>query len=446
MATTFVLASCLALLRDLPEPTSRRNYWWALVFFVLALYSKESAVPFALLCLPLLAWRRCRNWWPAFRLSLPFLLAAFVFVAHRHLVIGRTSQTTPISGGYVQTLIDTLSAGQIYARLLAGIPPFCIDYTYMDSNQALGTPSVMIGYALLAGLILGTLLAWRSGLKLLGAGLLWFLIFMLPCSNLIPLMQYCAERFLYLPLLGWIVALASLAVLIPNRRLAITICSLVVVTWSGVAWQRSWIWRDPLTLFLQSHLDGPTTPRVQNNAISAAFAQPHMRAAFSRGAKPGQPSEVILSPTITNQPPEWAGVEATLAQLHKLFPEDTAVALALGHCHSLQGRTDEAVPCFERAVELYPGKFSFWISLVRAYVAAGRDAEAEAACQRALALNANHLPTLEHLAAVQHRRKKFSAALQTYAKLRAAAPENRDFAERAAELERQLASLPTPPP
>ncbi len=444
MATAFVLASCLALLRDQPEPLARRSYGWAVTFFILALYSKESAVPFALFCLPLLAWRMRRGWWPSLQASLPFFVAAFGFVVHRHLVIGRTSQTAPISGGYVQTLIDTLPAGPIYARLLAGIPPFCIDYSYMDSNQVLSTPSVMLGYALLAGLILGILLAWRGGQKLLSAGLLWFLVFMLPCSNLIPMMQYCAERFLYLPLLGWIAALTSLAMLIPRRNLSLAICMLTLVIWSGVAWQRSWIWRDPLTLFVQSHLEGPTTPRVQNNAISAAFGQPHLRAAFSRGARPGYPSEVAVSPTITNHPPDWPAVVATLAQLHQLFPDDMAVVTALGHSHILRGQAAEAIPFFERATLQHPDQLSFWSSLSRAQVAAGRDDQAAETCQRALARDASHLLTLELLATIQHRQEKYSDAHQTYLKLHAAAPDNREFAQRAADLERQLAALLTP--
>jgi protein O-mannosyl-transferase len=444
MATAFVLASCLVLLRDQPQQPSRRSYWAAVALFTLALYSKESAVPFALFCVPLFVWRTRRGLWPAIKLSLPFLAVAFVFIVHRHLVIGRTSQTAPLSGSYVQTLIDTLPAGSIYARLLAGIPPFCIDYSHMNSGNALSTPTVLVGGGAIAAVLLLTAWAFRRRQVLAGAGLLWLLLFMLPFSNLIPMMQFCGERFLYLPIIGWIVALGSLVLLIPRRNMALTISTLVLVGWSAIAWHRSWIWHDAVTLFVQTHLEGPTSARVQDNAVAAAFDLPHMRVAFTRIAKPGQASELVTSPTLASHPPDWLAVESTISQLHNLFPKDTAVTTALAVAKALQGRPEEAIPFFELAAQQQPERISFWNNLARACVAAGRDADAGRACERALALDSAHRSTLEQLADIQWRQKNFSAARETYGKLRAASPENREFAERVAEAERQLASLAAP--
>src|SRR5439155_23557251 len=66
---------------------------WALFYFALAAYSKESAVPFAFIAFVL--------FWQFHKLSFRqsavrtagFILVAFVFLVHRHLVIGRSSQT-----------------------------------------------------------------------------------------------------------------------------------------------------------------------------------------------------------------------------------------------------------------------------------------------------------------------------------------------------------------
>jgi hypothetical protein len=433
MATTFVLASCVALSRGQPEPLCVRSFGWALAFFALALYSKESAVPFALFCPLLLAWRLGGRAWPAIQRSLPFLALAFIFVVHRHLVIGRTSQTAPLSGSYGQTLIDTLPAVPIYARLLAGIPPFCIDYSYMDSGHPLSAPAVIAGAVGIAVLLFLTVLAFRRRQALVGAGLVWLLLFMLPFSNLIPMMQFCAERFLFLPLVGWIVALSSLALMIPNRNLALTISTLLLLGWSAIASHRSWIWRDELTLFMQTHLDGPTSARVQKNAVCAAFNLPHMKAVFRRVTKPDQLPEFVLDTTLTSQSPEWPAVEATISQLHELFPTFTSVTTALAVTKALQGWPVEAIPLFELASQQTPQVVSVWNNLSRGYVAAGRDVDAERACQRALALDAQHVPTLEQLADIQWRQKDFAGAHETYGRLCTAVPENREFAERAAE-------------
>ena len=439
MATVFVLASCRMLLRNQEQELTRRNFGWAVIFFALALYSKESAVPFALFCLPLLAWRTRRGFWPALKLSLPFFAVAFVFMAHRHLVIGRTSQTAPISGSHAQTLIDTLPAGSIYARLLAGLPPFSIDYSYMTSGHALTAPTVLLGGGVVVGLIALMVFAYHRRQLLPAAGLLWLLLFMLPFSNLVPMMQFCAERFLYLPLVGWILALGGVALLLPRRAVFIT-GTIVLVGWSVVGWQRSWIWRDPLTLFVQTHLEGPTSARVRDNAVNAAFDLPHMQRVFQRVKATGSSPSITTVGDFGRTPVPWPLIEATLAQLHQLFPDDVGVITAQAITYALQGRPAEAIPFFELAARQHPKLVVSWNNLSQACLAAGREAEAEQASQRALALDANDVPSLEQLATIQWRRKNFSGARATYTKLSAARPAHLEYAARVTEAERQLAA------
>jgi tetratricopeptide (TPR) repeat protein len=266
---------------------------------------------------------------------------------------------------------------------------------------------------------------------------------MLPFSNLVPMMQYCAERFLYLPLVGWILALGSLALLLPRRAVFIT-GTVVLVGWSAIAWQRSWIWRDPLTLFVQTHLEGPTSPRVRDNAVSAAFDLPHMQRVFRRVKEPGRPPTISTVADSGHTPVPWPLIEATLTQLHQIFPDDGGVISAQAITYALQGRPAEAIPFFELAARQHPKLISSWNNLSQACLAAGRNADAEQASQRALALDANDVPSLEQLAAIQWRRKDFSAARATYERLSVAVPANREFASRAAEAGRQLTAFAEP--
>jgi protein O-mannosyl-transferase len=383
MAATFVLASCAALLRLEPDQFSRRAYLWAIAFFALALYSKESAVPFALFCIPIIAWKTRRAWMPTLRLSLPFFAVALVFLLHRHLVIGRTSQTAPLSGSYAQTLVDTVPAAPIYGRLLAGIPPFCIDYTYMKPGHALTSPTVLLGLVLILVVVAASALIFRRKLMLVGAGILWLLLFMLPFSNLVPMMQYCAERFLYLPLLGWIIALGAAVMLLRERRIALIAGTAVVICWAALAWNRSWIWRDPVTLFVRTHLEGPTSARVQDNAIAAVLGQPHVRAVFVPVQHPGRHTDLVVQPVDPNRPVDWPALDATLGQLRNLFPSNATVNGAFAISKALQGKAPEAIPYFELAAQQRPDDAQLWNNLGHAYRAAGQGDRAEDAYRRA---------------------------------------------------------------
>lgn len=437
MATTFVLASCCALLRWEPGGSSR-PYWWGVGFFALAVYSKESAVPFALFSIPLLARLKEQKISQALRGAVPFVAVACVFVVHRHLVIGRTSQTAPLSGSYVQTLIDTLTAGPIYGRLLAGIPPFCIDYSYMKGGQALTSAAVIGGAALLLALVALSLLSLRRTTTIFGIGFLWVLLFLLPVSNLIPSMQFCAERFLYLPLIGWIVALGALLSRAKRPKPAFALTACVLVAWSALAWNRSWIWKDAVALFVQSHMDGPTSKRIQDNAVAAAFELPHMRAVFMRVQTPGQPAQLVIRETSSG--PDWTSVEQTLRQLQQLFSNEVAVTTALAVSQAQQGKIDEAIPWFERATEQQPANAAFWNNLGQARVAGGFPQKAEEAFQRVVALNPKAVPALEQIARIQWKRMDYSAARQTYGTLREIDPAKADYADRLAEADKMLAA------
>src|SRR2546423_3551266 len=84
-------------------------------------------------------------------------------------------------------------------------------------------------------------------------------------------MQYMADRFLYLPLAGWLIAIGALVVRLDRQRLLLIGSALVLLFWMALSWQRSFIWKDEVTLFVQSSQEGPKTPRVDENAVAAIF-------------------------------------------------------------------------------------------------------------------------------------------------------------------------------
>src|SRR6266545_6171999 len=270
MAAVFVLAATRSLLKWKED-----GYFLALICFLLAVYSKESAVPFALLVFFIAyGFLTLRLRW-SMALTAPFVLIAMVYTVHRHLVLGHSSQGAPLSGSYGQTLIDMFPVVTKYARLLWGVPPFCIDYSYWQGDLRFISGEVLVGAILL--LVYVGITVWslqRQAYWLAGFGLLWIGVFLIPVSNLVPMMQYMAERFLYLPLLGFLLALGAL-LLDASRSarasrpepalrpyLLNTLAGITVLIWAALSWNRSGIWRDRLTLFVRSSLEHPRSRRV----------------------------------------------------------------------------------------------------------------------------------------------------------------------------------------
>lgn len=347
LATLFTLASTLCLLRWTDD---RKPVAGALIFFLLAIYSKISAVPFAFMALLIARQFHGLAWRTALWRTSGFFVATAAFMAHRHVVIGQSSQTTPISGTYAQTLLDMFPVVTQYAKLLWGLPPFYIDYTFQKGGHALFSAPVLVGLALLVGLIAAGVWASRnSDWRFAAFGLGWLGLFLLPVSNLLPMMQYMAERFLYLPLIGWLLVLAGVMIRLQRWPAGHLASVALAGFWLFTARDRSFLWRDNLTLFVQSSQQPVRSQRVEDNAIGAIFAQPQVASVF-RFANEARDLSIVKIPA----PDERAPLRQTLEITHEMFPTNATVANALATLEDWDGRTGRAQALREIAAKARP--------------------------------------------------------------------------------------------
>ena len=433
MATVFTLAATRSLLKWDGKNT---QYRWALLYFLLAVYSKESAVPFGLVVFFFFSGFHNLTFKENAKRTAGFLCVALIFIAHRHLVIGRTSQTAPISGTYVQTLVDMFPVVPKYLRLLCGGPPFRIDYTYLPGHNPIFSVQVMAGLALLLGLAGLAVYTWRrAGLRLISLGLLWTALFLLPVSNLVPMMQYMAERFLYLPLIGWLLAGGAVLRRLRHSRLALGIAIVLVLVWTPLARQRSSIWKDSLTLFVRSSQEGPRTLRMEQNAVYAIFHLPQIQALF-RFDESRRQLETL--PSISPEKGERA--LATLMEAQRLFPRDENILIATGITQAQLGQPARAIPYFESATQVSPASAEGWSDLGLACLDTGQMDRAREALEKALALQPTRISTLRSATRLYWQTEDFPAALRVFEKLQQLEPENQDNERWIQEAKRKIAA------
>lgn len=373
MAGVFVLAAARALLK---WNEGGRGYLAAAIWFLLAVFSKESAAPFALAVVFILRRFHKLSWRRSMTRAVPFLSVALFFAVCQRLVMGRSSQCPPLSGSYAQTLIDMLPVGPEYLRLLLGIPPFCADYNFMVGapTHPILSGAVLGGLALL--LIFCVLTAWlwpRPQWRLTSFGLLWIAVFLLPVSNLVPMMQYMAERFLYLPLMGFLLALGGAILNISRLRPTVAAAAMaLIVIWTATSLSRMQIWHDELTLFLGTELEHPGIKRVEKNAVMAVLRLPQV--AFGRSAN-------------TLSAAQAEPIIATLQKARQIYPENDALTTQLGIIELKEGRLSDAVALLELAVRQYPASAERWYNLATIYRVVGQPGRALESCAQALHLN-----------------------------------------------------------
>jgi len=196
----------------------RGKYIGSLGVFTLALLTKETAVVFPALVFARVLFQDDRppgkKLKTAFFAASPFLLLAIAFVLVRAKAVGLGQSPDFWGGSPLFTALIMLKAFSVYVRLILFPVALRIGY-YFEMEHFLSWTTLAGGACLLAAAVA---IATSAGKRPLFAfGGLWFFIFMLPASNIVPIRAIVGERFLYLPLMGIALVLAGILPLGKNK-------------------------------------------------------------------------------------------------------------------------------------------------------------------------------------------------------------------------------------
>jgi Flp pilus assembly protein TadD len=280
LAAAFVLASLLAFKRAAGAAPGGRIWWRALsvLAFTAALFSKESALTAIPLLVLLHFWiARGRNPGRLLVAIVPYLVSAAAYLGIRLMVIGVLALPRPPrlldnplahvpAGARLQTAAVILWD---YVALLAVPWRLSADYSY-NAVPVVSSPAdphfvaAAVGLALVALAVLATV----RRTPVLGVSVLLFALPLLLTANILfPIGTIKAERLLYLPSLGWCLALGwlmgSWSRARPRRGLVALLA--VVVVFAGRTWVRNDDWRDYVSLFEATAAAVPASAKAHHN-------------------------------------------------------------------------------------------------------------------------------------------------------------------------------------
>lgn len=228
----------------------------------------------------------------------------------------------------------------LYLRLLLWPSSLSPDYSYegLPLAESLLAPPILLGAFILLAALAGLVLAWRSRNRLLVAALVVALASYLPVSNLLfPISSNAAERFLYLPSLGFCLLFGwLLARLAGKRRLVLAILVLAVAAGLVRINIRNLDWRSSYSLWTKAAALQPRNVKANLNAIKQHAERGELERALPLAAA-------------------LAGMKARsplTAPVLELYRSD--ILGAHGTVLSELGRLEEALPPLRRAVELAP--------------------------------------------------------------------------------------------
>ncbi|MGA3326156.1 MAG: tetratricopeptide repeat protein [Terriglobia bacterium] len=368
----FYLLAFLIFLRGEKSP-ARRWAWHALgaLVYFLALLFKEMGISMPLLlAVYWLVMADAESWWRKGLRGLPYMTAAAAYIGLRITFLGHVSHAPHLWKISPRVAAAALGLLGQHTKLFFW-PTDLNDFRNFDFAASLRSPWPWIT---LLGLGLAILLRKRN--PALCFLTLWWPVTLIPCLDVRQLSYpLLAERFSYLPSMGFSVAVAYLALhTLPERfpdrrpaRVLVPAFGLALVIFSVLDLRAVPRWRDNDTLWNYSYQVAPQTALVHvHRALDLQYRSSNLAGA-------AQEYETAIQ---LNQ-----------ASFQNLTSVTYDCLIGLGQIASIQGRSDEAVAYFQKAIDLTPRYSAAYDVLGSVYFPRGDYARAATYFQQAVRAN-----------------------------------------------------------
>jgi protein O-mannosyl-transferase len=382
----FYLSSLILYIRMENAPGRRKKalfYGFSLVLFLFALFSKEMAVSLPLVLILydyfFVFKQKGKEIFINFKsryLGHILVLSFYLFAAF--CVIGRTSEDS--GKGLLTNLLTMPKVFATYIQWL--LLPFNLHVTLPDDPlliaRSLYEPAVLFSIALLVlSFIFAVKIRKRSGIISFAA--FWFFLTLLPVSNIVPIMNYIACRYLYIPALGF--CLATAVIISRMKKFAGYTALLVLAFYFMLTFIRNAVWKDNIILWSEM------TSFYPQNALAHSGLGNSLRNA-------GLLDEAI-------------GEYKLALSLDPNYAKDYN---GLGVCYFEKMMLGEAISAFQKALAVDPKLLAAYNNLGSALGEKGLYAEAAVYFNRAISIDRGYVPAYSGLGITYARLKKFDAA------------------------------------
>ncbi len=388
LAAVFFLAALWLFLAARARPAEPvRPLAWGAACFAAGLLSKESVLALlpalTLLDLGRGTWRQARD--PARRVAVfgPYLamtaIAVARFVASRAaLASARGVEGFDPAANPLVLLppaarpLHALGLIPVNLGLLLWPARLAPDRSFnaIPVREGLDQPAILVGALLAAAFVALAYLAWSRGFGVPFAGLAIAAAAYLPVSNLAIAIpgQFVAERYLYLPSVGFCIAAAwMLAHPAAPRRLGIALLVLALAAGLARSNARNAEWRDKLTLWTAAHRvvpDSVATALAAAEQLRRAGDLERARAVIERGLAVHAPSPLtqsiedrfrpsllLLKGQILRDGGDLAGAEQAIRAAMAGRPDRNDWRSELANVLAMDGRLEDALHEIEAALD-----------------------------------------------------------------------------------------------
>jgi Tfp pilus assembly protein PilF len=424
----FTASFILAIIGDRYDGIKKLYVYAAsLVSFLLALFSKEISVtlPFVLLLYDHFFGSRQgrRKFLARFASRYAGYVVVLMFYLWVRFIVMRNPCEPHVGypgGSFYTNTITMLQALTYYIRWLffpVGIPIIVREFQFSIAHSFL-TPAVMASVSLILILLFAAIRLRRiSGL--ISFSILYFFITLLPVSNVWPIVNFMASRYVYIPSIGFCLACAALlgaslprggpgARFGPLYGVTRYAGALLLVSCALLTVQRNAIWANDTTVSSEMVKTYPRSARLHASLGASFLKDKNVDKAIDeyRIAVRLKPDSALYHKGLgdgycAKGMPQEAREELEKAlTLYRDLPDLDGAYSNLGLAFEGKGLYKEAVNSYKKAAALNPNSAAHYFFLGNAHDKAKDYQEAIQAYQKAIALNPDYLEAYNNMASV----------------------------------------------
>lgn len=253
--------------------------------------------------------------------------------------------------------------------------------------------------------------------------IVWFFISILPVLNIIPLANIMADRYLYLPILGFCLFLSTTLL---HLRISIRYPLVVslIVFYVVVTVSRNTIWRDEFSLWHRSSQSPLCSFTTYNNLGTQYNKKGYPDAAlryYEKALQKAKEVGFIQYATVyynIGNAYEKKGLQNQAAAAYEkaiqMKPDYQQAHNNLGKVYFTLGRYDDAIAEYNAALTIDPNFAYAYNNLGVLYNNLGRQEDAVAAYNKALSLDPRYGDAYYNLGNVYEARREYDRALEAY--------------------------------
>ena len=395
-------------------------YLGSLFSYLLALFSKEMAITFPILLIlfdifylpsgkPLQAFiKKLKGIYIGyFSVTAFYLFIQFVVFRHVYIKLDQTRQSLFV-------MIKVLAS---YLKLL--FLPFNLNADYVVPPITAGIISFIISVLLVTTVIIITIRLCKNN-KQYWFFISWFFITLLPVSNIIPIGNIMAERYLYIPIMGFSGIIGILVQKFNLKNPLVAICFTIVIFILGVMCiNRNGIWRDELALWYSTAIREPDSARAHHNIGVVHSANGYYEYAESEYKKTLEinPKDIEAHYNLGNAYERKGILDNAIKEYQEVIRYNPYYADAYNNLGSIYKKRlflDEAAELYKKAIRCNPFNPNYYNNLGLVYHEEKLYKEAVTEFTRSLKINSETSTTHNHLGNTYKEMGNIKDALSEY--------------------------------